>query len=50
MRDGFPLGKGPLVMIVMFIIAAAFVLGPTERSDKEVLEFWVFAATHYDEY
>ena len=50
MRDGFPLGKGPLVMMVMFVIASGFVLGPREKGDKEVLEFWVFAATHYDEY
>ena len=30
--DGFPLGKGPLVMIVMFIVSAAFVLRPAEVS------------------
>lgn len=48
-RDSFPLGKGPLVMLVLFVIASAFIFAPTEEIDESI-EFWIFANTHYEEY
>ena len=47
--DNFPLGKGPMVMLILFLISAVFILAPSEESSKN-LEFWIFANTHYEEY
>ena len=48
-RDSFPLGKGPLVMLILFTISSAFIFAPTEEIDENI-EFWIFANTHYEEY
>ncbi|GIX07296.1 MAG: sugar ABC transporter substrate-binding protein [Candidatus Poribacteria bacterium] len=50
MDERFPLGRGPLVMLILFLISSFFVVRSTVEGEKEVLEFWVFANTHYDEY
>ena len=47
--DSFPLGKGPLVMLILFLISCLFVFAPAEEKSKNI-EFWVFAPTHYEEY
>ena len=47
--DSFPLGKGPLVMLILFFIASAFIFAPTEETENNI-EFWIFANTHYEEY
>src|SRR5438045_313463 len=44
----FPLGRAPLVMIVLFIFAASFVLTRPKRPDRQ-LDIWVFATTQYEE-
>ncbi len=48
-RDSFPLGKGPMVMLVLFIITSVFIFLSTEEKDESI-EFWIFANTHYEEY
>ncbi|MFC1737087.1 ABC transporter substrate-binding protein [Candidatus Hydrogenedentota bacterium] len=50
-RD-FPLGKAPLVMIVLFLVSATPIgLRTTLASSSDTeLVFWVFAPPHYDEY
>ena len=47
--DSFPLGKGPMVMLVLFLISSVFIFAPSEEKGKN-FEFWVFAPTHYEEY
>ena len=47
--EGFPLGKGPMVMLVLFLISTLFIFGRSEEAGEE-LEFWIFANTHYEEY
>src|SRR2546426_4902136 len=47
--SGFPMGRAPLVMIVLFVVASPFVL-LRPHPPKNQIEFWVFAQTHYDEY
>ena len=47
--EGFPLGKGPMVMLVLFLISTLFIFGRSEETGEE-LEFWIFANTHYEEY
>ncbi len=47
--DNFPLGKGPMVMLILFLISAVFILAPSKESGEN-LEFWIFANTHYEEY
>ena len=47
--ESFPLGKGPMVMLVLFLLSTAFILARTSGKGEE-LEFWVFANTHYEEY
>ena len=47
--DSFPLGKGPMVMLVLFIITSVFIFSVTEEKDESI-EFWIFANTHYEEY
>ena len=47
--DSFPLGKGPMVMFILFLISCLFIFAPAEEKG-ETLEFWVFAPTHYSEY
>jgi arabinosaccharide transport system substrate-binding protein len=49
MFKDFPLGKAPLVMMVLFVFAASvIVLRP--KDDKEGLEFWIFALSHNNDY
>lgn len=47
--DSFPLGKGPMVMLILFIITSVFIFSATEEKDESI-EFWIFANTHYEEY
>ena len=47
--DSFPLGKGPVVMLVLFFISCFFIFTPSVDKQED-LEFWIFASTHYDEY
>ena len=47
--ESFPLGKGPMVMLVLFLISCLFIFAPTEEKGEN-LEFWIFANTHYEEY
>jgi arabinosaccharide transport system substrate-binding protein len=47
--ESFPLGKGPMVMLILFLISAVFIFARTSER-KEELVFWVFANTHYEEY
>ena len=47
--DSFPLGKGPMVMLVLFLISSVFIFAPSEEKGDN-FEFWVFAPTHYEEY
>ena len=47
--ENFPLGKGPMVMLILFLISCLFIFAPVDEAEKE-LEFWVFAPTHYEEY
>lgn len=45
----FPLGRAPLVMIFLFLFAAPFIfLRPAKPPG--MIDFWVFAETHYQEY
>jgi arabinosaccharide transport system substrate-binding protein len=47
--ESFPLGKGPMVMLILFLLSTILILArSSEQSEK--LEFWVFASTHYEEY
>ena len=47
--ESFPLGKGPMVMLILFLISTVWILArPSERGEE--LEFWVFAGIHYEEY
>ena len=47
--DSFPLGKGPMVMLVLFLISCLFIFAPAEEMGEKI-EFWIFANTHYEEY
>ncbi|MDE0322726.1 MAG: extracellular solute-binding protein [Candidatus Poribacteria bacterium] len=47
--ESFPLGKGPMVMLILFLISTLFIFGRSEE-EGENLEFWIFANTHYEEY
>src|SRR5947208_1853514 len=47
--DKIPLGRAPIVMLIMFCIAAPFV-ALRRQPGKGNLEYWTFAQTHYDEY
>ena len=47
--DSFPLGKGPMVMLILFVITSVFIFSATEEKDESI-EFWIFANTHYEEY
>ena len=47
--ESFPLGKGPMVMLVLFLISTLFIFGRSEEQGED-LEFWIFANTHYEEY
>ena len=47
--ESFPLGKGPMVMLILFLISTFFIFGRSEE-EGENLEFWIFANTHYEEY
>ena len=47
--ENFPLGKGPMVMLVLFLISTLFIFGRSEEQGED-LEFWIFANTHYEEY
>jgi arabinosaccharide transport system substrate-binding protein len=47
--ESFPLGKGPLVMLILFLISAVFILGRSSEESEELV-FWVFASSHYEEY
>ena len=47
--ESFPLGKGPMVMLVLFLISTLFIFGHSEEAGED-LEFWIFANTHYEEY
>lgn len=47
--DSFPLGKGPMVMLMLFLISTIFIFARSEEQGEN-LEFWIFANTHYEEY
>lgn len=47
--DTFPIGKGPVVMLLLFLISSAFIVVPSEDKGEQ-LDFWIFANTHYEEY
>ena len=47
--DSFPLGRTPLVMLVLFCLACV-AIGFEEEPEGDVLTYWVFARTHYDDY
>ena len=47
--ESFPLGKGPMVMLILFLISTLFIFGRSEEKGEN-LEFWIFANTHYEEY
>ena len=47
--ESFPLGKGPMVMLILFLISTLFIFGRSEDTGEN-LEFWIFAPTHYEEY
>ena len=47
--ESFPLGKGPMVMLILFLISTLFIFGRSEEQGED-LEFWIFANTHYEEY
>ncbi|MCH8295401.1 sugar ABC transporter substrate-binding protein [Candidatus Poribacteria bacterium] len=47
--ESFPLGKGPMVMLILFLISTVFILARSSERG-EGLEFWVFASTHFEEY
>ena len=47
--DSFPLGKGPMVMLLLFLISTIFIFARSEEQGEN-LEFWIFANTHYEEY
>jgi len=47
--DRFPLGRTPLVMLVLFAVAC-IAMGFEPESEGQVLTYWVFARTHYDDY
>ncbi len=47
--EGFPLGRTPLVMLVLFVIAA-LAMGFESEPEGQRLTYWVFARTHYDDY
>ena len=47
--DSFPLGKGPMVMLILFIITSIFIFSATDEKEESI-EFWIFANTHYEEY
>ena len=48
-RDAFPLGKTPLVMLTLFLLAALMVgLGGREKGQH--LTYWAFARIHYEDY
>jgi arabinosaccharide transport system substrate-binding protein len=47
--NGFPLGRAPSIILMMFVIAAPFVLARPKPFTGQ-LEYWTFAQTHYDEY
>lgn len=47
--ENFPLGKGPMVMLVLFLISCFFIFAPAEEKGESI-EFWIFANTHYEEY
>ncbi|MFB3101104.1 MAG: hypothetical protein ACE1ZM_06635, partial [Gammaproteobacteria bacterium] len=47
--ESFPLGKGPMVMLILFLISTIFILARSSERG-EGLEFWVFASTHFEEY
>ncbi len=47
--ESFPLGKGPMVMLILFLVSTIVILArPSGQSEQ--LEFWGFANTHYEEY
>jgi len=48
--DAFPLGRAPLVMIVLLVLSAPVVLTHDYYKSPDDLELWVFATTHKDEY
>jgi len=47
--SAFPLGRAPFVILIMFFVAAPFVLARPQPLKGNV-EYWTFAQTHYDEY
>src|SRR5439155_19413674 len=47
--NGFPLGRAPALILVMFFVAAPFVLARPQPF-KGQIQYWTFAQTHYDEY
>ena len=47
--ESFPLGKGPMVMLVLFLLSSIFIFSASEEKSDN-LEFWIFASTHFDEY
>ncbi|NKB71330.1 MAG: extracellular solute-binding protein [Candidatus Latescibacteria bacterium] len=47
--DSFPLGKTPLVMLLLFVVAALS-MGLGDDEEDQRLTYWCFARTHYDDY
>jgi arabinosaccharide transport system substrate-binding protein len=47
--EGFPLGRTPLVMAVLFLVSA-MAIGIGGEEEEKRLEYWCFARTHYDDY
>ena len=47
--EGFPLGKMPVVMALLFVFSALSIsVGEDEEGQR--LSYWCFARTHYDDY
>jgi arabinosaccharide transport system substrate-binding protein len=47
--EGFPLGKMPLMMALLFVLSALSI-GVGDDEEEQRLSYWCFARTHYDDY